>query len=256
MQPESNNTVRLRLMLTAAAYRVRRKPFANINDVLLKRKQKADSVYGWVSSDDISADQRAIQRLAFAGMLWLKMTYIYNASTWPAEVPASRQGESARNRNWINFNSKDVTSLCDGWECPWFAAWDAAFDNVVFAVTVWARRLTFSSSVRNALRTSTIRCLQAGLPVTSGHCYVAVTKRFAAKLAHCSEYSRLTRISFVALLKRGRIRKSFYQTLEFLSEQSPCQTSFPLDAGKGERKLWYFPAKSFGDENYSEATSA
>ena len=48
--------------------------------------------------------------------------------------PRRRQGRSAiRNRTWRHLNARDVISMPDPWEYPWFAAWDLAFHTVALA---------------------------------------------------------------------------------------------------------------------------
>jgi hypothetical protein len=45
--------------------------------------------------------------------------------------PASRQ--QGRNRDWRQLYSRDVLSMPDKWEFPWFAAWDTAFHMIPLA---------------------------------------------------------------------------------------------------------------------------
>jgi hypothetical protein len=45
--------------------------------------------------------------------------------------PASRM--AGRNHHWPHVNVKDVLSMPDEWEYPWFAAWDLAFHTVALA---------------------------------------------------------------------------------------------------------------------------
>src|SRR5690606_4714575 len=38
-----------------------------------------------------------------------------------------------RNNDWPHFHARDILSMPDKWEYPWFAAWDTAFHMLPFA---------------------------------------------------------------------------------------------------------------------------
>ena len=44
-----------------------------------------------------------------------------------------RRSENQRNKNWMHLFSRDIISMPDKWEYPWFAAWDLAFHMVPFS---------------------------------------------------------------------------------------------------------------------------
>ncbi len=122
-------TMQLRLSeqgLTAAA---------DFDTVFAQRIQEADAFYQTI----IAANpvQAQIQRQALAGLLWSKQFYYYIVPEWlrgdPAypAPPESRKG--GRNHHWQHFYARDVLSMPDKWEYPWFAAWDAAFHMLPFA---------------------------------------------------------------------------------------------------------------------------
>ncbi|HEV3004000.1 MAG TPA: glucosidase, partial [Pirellulales bacterium] len=78
-----------------------------------------------------------LARQAYAGLLWSKQFYHYVVKDWldgdpeqPAP-PASRQ--SGRNAEWGHLFNRDVISVPDKWEYPWYAAWDLAFHMLPFA---------------------------------------------------------------------------------------------------------------------------
>ena len=78
-----------------------------------------------------SDSERDVVRQAAAGMLWSKQFYYYVVEEWlrgdPAgpPPPASRLG--GRNHEWVHLYSRDIISMPDKWEYPWFASWDLAF---------------------------------------------------------------------------------------------------------------------------------
>jgi mannosylglycerate hydrolase MGH1-like protein len=79
----------------------------------------------------LGAEERRVARQACAGLLWSKQFYHYVIKDWrdgdpaqPAPPPSRRNG---RNRDWPHLFDRDVISMPDKWEYPWYAAWDLAF---------------------------------------------------------------------------------------------------------------------------------
>jgi len=99
--------------------------------VTAQRRAEADEFYAELTPAAASADEAMVLRQAFAGMLWSKQGYGYDVARWldgdplqPAPPPERRQGRNAR---WRSFDARDIMSMPDKWEYPWFAAWDLAF---------------------------------------------------------------------------------------------------------------------------------
>ncbi len=136
--PGATTTLRLRLRLGAAAGAPGpADPFSDFDATLAARIAEADAFYADFGGEDLSADERLVQRQAFAGLIWCKQFYHYDVNEWldgdPADPPpASRL--TGRNADWRELNSKDILSMPDNWEYPWFAAWDLAFHAVTLAV--------------------------------------------------------------------------------------------------------------------------
>ncbi|HLO47403.1 MAG TPA: glucosidase [Kamptonema sp.] len=114
-------------------------PFGTDFDTIFRqRQQEANEFYQSVCPHPISEDMRAVQRQAFAGMLWSKQFYHYVVYDWlngdpnPPKPPASR--EQGRNQQWTHLFNEDIISMPDKWEYPWFAAWDLAFHTIPFAL--------------------------------------------------------------------------------------------------------------------------
>jgi hypothetical protein len=108
---------------------------ASIFDI---RRREADAFYASIHPKNATADERNVQRQAFAGMLWNKQSYLFDVDVWldgddPRSPPPQRR-QFARNRRWRHLNSMRILSMPDKWEYPWFAAWDLAFHAVVFAL--------------------------------------------------------------------------------------------------------------------------
>jgi hypothetical protein len=77
------------------------------------------------------AARAAVARQAYAGLLWSKQFYHYVVPDWldgDPDQPRPPAGRGAvRNGDWRHFFARDVLSMPDKWEYPWFAAWDLAF---------------------------------------------------------------------------------------------------------------------------------
>src|SRR5213076_1745644 len=71
------------------------------------------------------------------GMLWSKQFYNYSVQRWlegdPAGPAPPPQRRSGRNSDWQHLDNRDVISMPDKWEYPWYAAWDLAFHCVALA---------------------------------------------------------------------------------------------------------------------------
>jgi len=126
-------TVRLRLSKSSTA-----KPFADFNSVFAQRVLEADEFYAELQKGITSADERAVQRQAFAGMIWSKQFFYYDVPEWikgdPAQPPPPVGRKHGRNREWLHLNNADIISMPDKWEYPWYAAWDLAFHCIPLAL--------------------------------------------------------------------------------------------------------------------------
>ncbi len=104
---------------------------ADFTAVVTQRRGEADEFYAELTPAAASADEAAVMRQAFAGMLWSKQFYHYDVARWldgdPSQPPPEAQRRRGRNARWRCFQAFDVMSMPDTWEYPWFAAWDLAF---------------------------------------------------------------------------------------------------------------------------------
>jgi hypothetical protein len=105
--------------------------------IFTQRIREADEFYAARIPSELTTDERRVARQAYAGLLWSKQFYHYVVQDWLAgdpnmpAPPASRlQG---RNHDWPNLFNRDVISMPDKWEYPWYAAWDLAFHMLPFA---------------------------------------------------------------------------------------------------------------------------
>jgi hypothetical protein len=118
-------TLRLRLSQDAA------QGFADFDQLFDARVAEADSFYKDIQKNSSDTDKCLIQRQAFAGMLWSKQFYYFDVRHWingdPSQPPPPAERAEARNSKWMHLNTKDIISMPDKWEYPWFASWDLAF---------------------------------------------------------------------------------------------------------------------------------
>ncbi len=107
------------------------------------RVAEADAFYAGVLAPTMPGatmtdDARLVARQALAGLLLSKQYYHYAVDRWlrgdPGQPPPPTAHTTGRNRGWTNVYAADVISMPDGWEYPWFAAWDLAFHTVPLAL--------------------------------------------------------------------------------------------------------------------------
>ena len=109
-------------------------PFDEIFEL---RIREADEFCSAKLANTSSGESASVARQAYAGLLWSKQFYEYVITHWlagdpkqPAPPAERNQGRSSR---WQHLHCRDVLSVPDKWEFPWFAAWDHAFHLVTLA---------------------------------------------------------------------------------------------------------------------------
>ncbi|MCP9439751.1 MAG: glucosidase [Nitrospira sp.] len=113
-------------------------PFGRLFDrVFEKRINEADRFYETVIPSELSDEERQVARQAYAGLLWTKQSYFYVVREWlegdPAYQAPPPSRKNGRNSDWIHLYNRDVLSMPDKWEFPWYAVWDSAFHMISFA---------------------------------------------------------------------------------------------------------------------------
>jgi hypothetical protein len=99
------------------------------------RIQEAKDFYSQLTRG-LKTEERDVVRQAYAGLLWSKQFYHYILEDWldgdRGNVPPEARNHG-RNVEWQHLYCRDVISMPDKWEYPWFAAWDLAFHMIPFA---------------------------------------------------------------------------------------------------------------------------
>ena len=102
-----------------------------------QRQREADEFYAAKIPASLGEDERRVSRQAYAGLLWTKQYYHYVVSDWldgsAGEEPGHASRQSGRNRDWRHLFNRDIISMPDKWEYPWYAAWDLAFHMIPMA---------------------------------------------------------------------------------------------------------------------------
>ena len=108
-----------------------------VDRVFADRMREADAFYARHIPATLGEGEQGVVRQAYASLLWSRKFFHYVVKDWldgdPAQPPPPASRRSGRNADWRHLYNRDVLSLPDSWEYPWYAAWDLAFHMVPFA---------------------------------------------------------------------------------------------------------------------------
>ncbi|MEB2331823.1 MAG: glucosidase [Nitrosomonas sp.] len=128
--PGETRVLRLRLRRAESSAPATDKIFAGFDTLIDQRKKEADDFYASLSGGRLNKEQQRILRQALAGMIWTKQYYEFDVERWLNEHPR----HNARNAGWAHMKCRDIISMPDKWEYPWFAVWDTAFHTLPLAM--------------------------------------------------------------------------------------------------------------------------
>jgi hypothetical protein len=137
LQVKAGGSVVLRLRLSSRD-QAPAQPFGEAFDAHFARLlREADAFHAAHAPASVPAESRAAVRQADAGLLWSKQFYHYVVRDWlggdPAQPPPPSPRLEGRNHDWPHLFNRDVISMPDKWEYPWYAAWDLAFHTLPLA---------------------------------------------------------------------------------------------------------------------------
>jgi hypothetical protein len=135
LQAGETRQLRLRLVRTGV---VAEPLFGKAFDsVFAERQSEADAFYTEIATEAVTDEAKNVTRQGYAGLLWSKQYYHYVVADWlagdPGQPPPPPERRGGRNHDWEHVYSRDVISMPDKWEYPWFAAWDLAFHMIPMA---------------------------------------------------------------------------------------------------------------------------
>lgn len=129
IQPGDSETFNIRLSKSQVD-----DPWGDFDEIFESRQAETDQYYNDLTPKKISASHKALLRSAISGLLWTKQFYYLDVFKWlfgePKETPPNRNFN--RNYDWQHLTCRNIISMPDKWEYPWFAAWDLAFHAATF----------------------------------------------------------------------------------------------------------------------------
>ncbi|HLQ37083.1 MAG TPA: glucosidase, partial [Planctomycetota bacterium] len=117
--------VSLRLRLRAVAAATVPAFGRGFEQTLALRQQEAEQFFATLMPAALTDEERRVQRQAYAGLLWSKQFFHFDVATWlegdPSQPKPPVQRLSGRNKDWRHLYNRDVLSMPDKWEYPWYA---------------------------------------------------------------------------------------------------------------------------------------
>lgn len=106
-------------------------------DALFELRRAECEAYQRALAGTANDDDALVARRARAGLVWTQQLYRWDVDAWldgdPAQPPPPRSRLAGRNHDFRGLRAADVLAMPDGWEYPWFAAWDCALHAVAWA---------------------------------------------------------------------------------------------------------------------------
>jgi len=125
----SSATFRVRLSKNQLA-----DPWTGFDEIFHKRQSECNKYYEKLAPKKLSPAHQTLLRSSLSGLLWTKQFYYLDVFKWlfgePGETAPHRNYQ--RNYDWQHLTCRNIISMPDKWEYPWFAAWDLAFHAASF----------------------------------------------------------------------------------------------------------------------------
>ena len=131
-----SKTIRLRLTRASEASSSDELFGAAFDELYQQRLEEADLFYQNRRAPELPEEEALILRQSYAGLMWTKQFYHFIVNEWldgDPDNPAPPQRRQGRNSDWGHLFNRDVISMPDKWEYPWYAAWDLAFHTLPIA---------------------------------------------------------------------------------------------------------------------------
>ncbi len=133
----AGKTVTIWLRLSDQAPDAIADPFGSrFGEIVQLRRREADAFYRAITPGRLIADEARVMRQALSGMLWTKQYFGFDLNKWLEEHgagPMQAVVPEVRNSSWFHMVNRDIISMPDKWEYPWYAAWDLAFHAIALS---------------------------------------------------------------------------------------------------------------------------
>ncbi len=109
-------------------------PWADFDEIFKTRLAETNDYYNELAPGTLSKKQKGLLRSTVGGLLWGKQFYYFDVFKWLFGEPHEKQAPRnfQRNYDWQHLTCRNIISMPDKWEYPWFAAWDLAFHAATF----------------------------------------------------------------------------------------------------------------------------
>jgi Glycosyl hydrolase family 63 C-terminal domain len=129
IQPGKSKTFKIRLSKSDIE-----DPWNGFDEIFNRRQLETEEYYDQLTPKKIPKTHKELLRSSLSGLLWNKQFYYLDVFKWlfgePNEIEPFRNYK--RNYDWQHLTSRNIISMPDKWEYPWFAAWDLAFHATTF----------------------------------------------------------------------------------------------------------------------------
>jgi hypothetical protein len=133
--PSETATVRLRLFAEDEAPAEPLGP--DFDEIFRRRIEETDAFFAPLAPAHLPPVVRRIMRQAYGGLLWTRPFYYYVIKDWlegdPNQPPPPAARKNGINASWTHLFNRNLLSLPDKWEYPWYAAWDLALQMIPMA---------------------------------------------------------------------------------------------------------------------------
>lgn len=108
----------------------------SFEQIFTDRILETEEFYAYRITGSLTPEEKNIVRQSTAGLLWSKQFYHYIIKDWlegdPNQPVPPENRKNGRNADWTHLYCRDIISMPDKWEYPWFATWDLAFHMIPF----------------------------------------------------------------------------------------------------------------------------
>ncbi len=105
-----------------------------VEQIMQERIAECDRFHEQRMPAGVSDAEKRVIRQARAGLLFSRQFYWYVVQHWRDGDPNQpKPPKRTRNRDWKHLYNRDIISMPDKWEYPWYAAWDLAFHMIPMA---------------------------------------------------------------------------------------------------------------------------